>query len=137
MAGRLLRSERKALMVESKDFLTERLRRIARALSVLIIGFALFMFIGHIVMPVPLEADYPPIENLLPVLMTLSVLSLGVAWRWEGLGGMLCVAMFIIHLLLFWAIRLEFFPIRALVLFSPVLLTGVLFLVCWWRSRGS
>jgi hypothetical protein len=122
---------------ENESRTVKRIRLIARALSVPIIGFTIFMLIGHILVPEPMEADYPPIENLLPVIMTLSVLSLGISWRWEGLGGALSVVLFIVHLLLYWAIRQKFFPLRGLVIFSPVLLTGVLFLVCWWHSRGS
>ncbi|GAG60647.1 unnamed protein product [marine sediment metagenome] len=31
--------------------------------------------------------DYPAIENLIPLTIILSVLGLGIAWRWEGLAS--------------------------------------------------
>jgi hypothetical protein len=110
---------------------------IARISSVVILGITLLMVIGHLVVPEPIEADYPPIENLLPVIMCLSVLGLGIAWRWEGLGGAISVGFFLAHLAMYWAIRQRFFPFRALVIFSPVPITGILFLICWWRSKDG
>jgi hypothetical protein len=95
------------------------------------------MLIGHIVGDEPTEADYPPIENLLPVIMCLSVLGLGIAWRWEGLGGAISLVFFLVHLAVYWAIRQRFFPLSVLLIFSPVPITGILFLVYWWRSRVS
>ena len=121
--------------VERTDSTTYWIRRIARVLSVPIIVVALLTLIGHIVVPEPTVADYAPIENLLPVIMFLSVLGLGIAWRWEGLGGALSVGFFLLQLALFWAIRGRFFPLQALLLLLPVPLTGVLFLACWLLSK--
>jgi hypothetical protein len=134
---RRLRRIKIEMSIERNDLTVKWIRRIARTLSVIILGIALVLIIGHIVVPEPTEADYPPIENLLPVIMFLSVLGLGISWRWEGLGGAISVGFFVVHLALYWAIRKRFFPLRVLVVLSPVLLTGILFLVCWWRSRGS
>lgn len=64
---------------ESVDRSMKWIRRIARTLSALILVIALIMLIGHIVVPELTEVDYPPIENLLPVIMCLSVLGLGIA----------------------------------------------------------
>ena len=122
--------------VEKIDPTIKWIRRIARTSSVLILGVALVMLIGHLVVPEPTETDYPPIENLLPVIMFLSVLGLGIAWRWEGLGGAISVGVFVVHLVLYWAIRQRFFPLGALAVLSPILITGILFLVCWWWSIG-
>jgi hypothetical protein len=119
------------------DRTTKWIRRIARTLSVLIIAFTVVMIVGHLVVPDPHEVDYPPIENLLPLMMTLSVLGLGIAWRWEGVGGAISVGFFLAHLAMYWAIRQRFFPLRALAILSPVLITGMLFLVCWWRTRSK
>jgi len=70
-----------------------RLRWIARIWSIVIIVFTLIMLIGYAVNwvqtgmadPHAME-DYPAIENLIPLTLILSVLGLGIAWRWEGLG---------------------------------------------------
>jgi hypothetical protein len=76
-----------AIAGDGADRTTRRIRRIARIWSAVIIGFTLFMIIAHVVVPDTNPADYPPSENLLPLAMCLSVAGLGVAWRWEGLGG--------------------------------------------------
>ncbi len=114
---------------------TRRMRRVARIWSVVIIGITLVMTIAHIVAPESGATDYPPIENLLPVLMLLSVLGLAVAWRWEGLGGAMNVGFFVANLVLYWIIRGKFFPPGALLILSPVVVPGVLFLACWRRMK--
>jgi hypothetical protein len=85
--------------------------------------------------------DYPPIENLPPLLMFAAALGSGIAWRWEGLGGAITVACQLVTLpilLVHWPIAGNF----PRYLFAPygtwlmVAIPGVLFLVCWWRSRG-
>jgi cytochrome bd-type quinol oxidase subunit 2 len=113
------------------------MRRIARVLSLLIIGIALIVLIMNLVMEEPVEEDYPPIENLLLAVMGLSILGLGLAWRWEGLGGAVCLGFFVVHLALYWAIRGRFFPLPVLLTFSPLPIAGLLFLACWWRSRPA
>ena len=115
------------------------MRWAARVWSLVIIGSTLVVIIAHTVLPEPNAADYPPIENLLPLLMCLSVVGLGVAWRWEGLGGAINVGFFLANLALYWAIRGKSMPLRAVASLSPVVVPGLLFLACWWRarSRGS
>lgn len=120
---------------KSVDQRTKWMRRIARGLSVLIIGITLLVIIGNLVEPEPAELDYPPIENLLPFFMVLSVLGLGLAWRWEALGSFISLGFFILHLILFWAIRKEFFPLEMLLVFSPLPITAGLFLACWWLEK--
>ena len=115
---------------------TRRMRQVARIWSIVIIGITLVMTIAHIVVPEPEAADYPPIENLLPVVMFLSVVGLAISWRWEGVGGALNVGFFLADLGLYWIIRGEFFPLRALPMFSAAVVPGVLFLVCWWRTQS-
>jgi len=121
---------------DGADRTTKWIRRIARAWSIVILTITLVMIIAHLVVPEPSEVDYPPIENLLVLMMCLSVLGLGIAWRWEGLGGAISVGFFLAHLAMYWVIRQKFFPLKALAILSPVLITGVLFLVCWWRTRS-
>jgi hypothetical protein len=117
------------------DRTTKWIRWIARVWSIVIIGITLVIVICHAVMPDPHATDYPLVENLLPLAMCLSVAGLGIAWRWEGLGGVMNVGFFLANLGLYWVLRGRFFPPKGLAIFSPVLITGMLFLVCWWRSR--
>lgn len=117
--------------------LTNRIRQVARIWSLVVIGFTLMMLIAHAVVPDPHAIDYPPVENLLPLAMSLSVAGLGIAWRWEGLGGTINIVFFLLNLALYWWIRGEFFPLRAVATFTPAIIPGILFLVCWRRSKRT
>lgn len=119
----------------NKNLRIDRLRRIARISSVVLIAFTLFMLVGHLITPDPYEVDYDPIENILPVTMSLSVFALAIAWRWEGVGGTLSLALFVLVIILDWIIRGSFFPLSGLIMFLPLPVTALLFLVCWFRSR--
>ncbi len=121
---------------DKADILTKRTRLIARILSILIIVFTLIMAVAHLVSPDPYEVEYPPIENLLPALMVLSVLGLGIAWRWEGVGGAINLGFFLANLVLYWVIRGEFFPLRGLLPLSVAIIPGILFLIVWRRTRN-
>ena len=83
--------------------------------------------------------DYPPIEALPPIFMFLSILGLGIAWRWERLGGTI-VVVFELAVLLVLCIHSPLtrdFPRLAIPYLLSMIVTipGVLFLVCWWRSK--
>ena len=52
----------------------------------------------------------------------------------QGLGGAISVTFFLVHLGVFWLVRGEFFPLWALAILSPVLITGILFIACWHLS---
>ena len=127
---------------------TKSIRWIARVWGGLVLAVALLFIAGYAWNWVTTgQADphtaegYPPIENLPPVLMFVAALGLGIAWRWEGLGGAITVVSQLVTLpvlLIHWPIAHDF----PRYLFAPygtwllVAIPGVLFLVCWWRSRG-
>ena len=120
----------------STDVVTLWIGRVARVWSIVVIAFTLFMVVGHIVGPDEYTVDdYPPIENLLPVLMSLSVFSLALAWRWERLAGILNIGFFVATLLLDWVIRGSFLPSSGLPMLLLAIVPGALFLVCWWRAQ--
>ncbi len=122
--------------MEKAALLTKRLPLIARILSILVIGFTLIMAVGHLVGgPDPYAVDYPPIENLLPALMVLSVLGLGIAWRWEGAGGAINLVFFLATIILDWVIRGEFIPLGGFFPLLGAIIPGILFLIVWWRTR--
>jgi len=124
----------------TSDQTTKRIRWIARIWGTVIIALALLMLIGYAwswvttgkADPHAVE-DYPPIENLIPITLGLSVLGLGIAWRWEGLGGaitsVLLLATLAVH---HWLLSPRPYPY---LLTITVATPGILFLVCWWRSR--
>jgi len=70
-----------------------------------------------------------------PPTLILSVLGLGLAWRWEGLGGAINIGFFLANVAVhFWMISPRPYPYPiAIALPTP----GILFLVCWWISRKA
>jgi uncharacterized membrane protein len=82
---------------------------------------------------------YPLIEALPPILMFLSVLGLGIAWRWERLGGAITLVFLlatVLFLLIQSPITHDFYRSAIPYLMSLVIaIPGILFLMCWWRSR--
>ncbi len=118
--------------------------RIWGALVVVVMVFILVGYVGNWVRtgtadPYAAE-DYPPIENLPPLFMLLSAVGLGIAWRWEGWGGAIAVLFQLANLpvlLIHWPIG-EGFPRYLIAPYGISLIVavpGILFLVCWWRSR--
>ena len=131
---------------ESRGRAITRIRWIARVWSIPIIAYALLMLIGYawnwvtLGPPDPYAVEgYPLIEALPPIFMFLSILGLGIAWRWELAGGVITVA-FLLATILLLIIRIPItrdFPRSAIpyVLSAIVATPGVLFLICGWRSR--
>jgi len=133
---------------ETRNGVLRWIRWVARIWGGLVFLFALLVFVGYAYSWVttgtadPYAAeDYPPIENLPPLLMFVAALGSGIAWRWEGLGGGITVVSQLVALpvlLIHWPIT-DGFP-RYLAapygLWMIVAIPGILFLVCWWRSRG-
>ena len=130
------------------DRTTKRIRWIARIWSIVLVVIVLFILAGIVwswvtgadAAPHAVEG-YPAIENLPPLLALLSVLGLVHAWRWEGLGGAIAILFNLAGLpvlLIHWPIAHDF----PSYLFAPygiwmmIAIPGVLFLICWWRSKG-
>ena len=126
---------------DTGDRATKWMRWIARIWSSPIIVFSLIMLTGYAWNWVTIgKADpyavegYPLVEALPPILMFLSVLGLGIAWRWERLGGAITLVFNFAVLSLL--IIQEFYRSAIPYLMSTVIaIPGILFLVCWWRSR--
>jgi hypothetical protein len=124
------------MTIDKQDVWLNRIRQMARVFSFIIILLTVLIAAGHIIGDEPVVEDYPPIENLMPIIMALSVLGLGVAWRWEAVGAGITLGFFVIHLILFWAVRGRFFPLGVLAVFSPIPITALMFLWCWWKTRA-
>lgn len=128
------------------DRATKRIRRIARIWSLPIIVYSLIMLSGYAWNWVTIgKADpyavegYPLIEALPPILMFLGVLGLGIAWRWEKLGGAINLVFqlaVILSLLITRPLTHDFYRSVIPYLMAMVIaIPGILFLVCWRRSR--
>ena len=130
----------------SRDRVTKWIRWIARIWSLPIIVFALLFLVGTawnlattgVADPHAVE-DYPWTEVLPPIGILLSIVGLGIAWRWERLGGTITIVcqLVVVALLLIQTPITQNFPHSAIpyVLSMIVTIPGVLFLVCWRRSR--
>jgi TRAP-type C4-dicarboxylate transport system permease small subunit len=132
---------------ETGNRVTKGIRWIARIWGGLVVAVALLFLVGYTWNWVAIgTADpyttegYPAIENVPPLLMFVAALGSGIAWRWEGLGGAITTVSQLVALpvlLIHWPITDDF----PRYLFAPygtwmiVTIPGILFLVCWWRSR--
>jgi len=104
-----------------------------------IIGIALLFLFGYTwnwvttgkADPYAVE-DYPPVENLIPITLGLSVLGLGIAWRWEGLGGAITIVFQLATLAVHhWLLSPRPYPYPVTVALAT---PGILFLVLWRLS---
>jgi hypothetical protein len=130
----------------SRDRVTKRMRWIARIWSLPLMACALLVLVGYawswvtrgVADPYAVE-DYPLIEALPPIFMFLSILGLGIAWRWERLGGTIIIVfqLAVLALLFVTSPLSQDFPRFAVpyLLWMIVSIPGVLFLVCGWRSK--
>ena len=114
---------------------TRILRKIARIWGGVIITLGVLMFISEIVESQTVELDpYPWFENLIPVTLGLAVVGLALAWKYEGIGGAAAVGFSVVNLLLYIATGRTRVAAVAIIL-TPVVIPGLLFLICWRRSR--
>jgi hypothetical protein len=132
---------------DTADRATKRIRWIARIWGTLIVVITLMILIGYAWnwvtggTPDPHAAEgHPPIENLPPLFALLSALGLGIAWRWEGLGGAIAVVFNLAGLpvlLIHWPIAEGFarYLVAPYGVWMMIAIPGVLFLICWWRSK--
>ena len=124
---------------------TKWTRWVARIWGSLIVVYTLIMLIGYgwnwvttgVADPHVVE-DVSTITYVGLALMVLGALALGIAWRWEKLGGTITVAsqfvFFTLHLIE-GQVRLDHHFVVPCLMSIIVAIPGILFLVCWWRSR--
>lgn len=124
------------------------IRRIARLWSVPIILYSLIMFTGYfwswlttgVADPYAVE-DVPLFEALPPILIFISTIGLGIAWKWERLGGWVAFGFQVITLAILFIQR----PITDEIqrwaipytLSIIVTIPGILFLISDKRSRHA
>ena len=108
----------------------KELRWILRGLSGLIIVFFLLMFIGENFFG---EKTEEPLTNNAILQLSIAgvgLIGLGLAWKWELIGGIITLVAFIVLAI-----------INPIVLESPLMLiwplTAILFIVLWALSRNT
>jgi hypothetical protein len=94
-----------------------------------IIGIALLVLIAQFAIgegvPNPLRGSAP--ENLLAIGFLAMIIGQIVAWKWEGIGGLSIFGGFVLFAIVNHGVPLN-------VVFGPWLVTGLLYLLCWWRT---
>jgi hypothetical protein len=131
---------------DSRNRVTKWMRWIARVWSFPIIVCVLLLLVGYawnwmttgVADPYAVE-KVPFTEVLPPIFMFLSVLGLGIAWRWERLGGTISIVfqLAVLSLLLIHSPITHDFPRLAVPYLLSMVTTipAILFLVCGWRSK--
>jgi hypothetical protein len=94
-----------------------------------VIGTLLLLLIAQFAIgegvPNPLHGSVA--ENLLTVAMLTMIVGQILAWKWEGIGGLLILAAFALFAVVNHGVPMN-------IVFAPWLLTGLLYLGCWWMK---
>jgi len=123
------------------------MRWVARIWSLPLIAGALLVAIGWAwswltgaTDPNAVEGN-PPTEALVPIFLVVSIAGLGMAWRWERLGGAIAAVFQLAALVALLIHRPLTDDLSRLaipyLLWLMVAVPAVLFLVCWWRTRQA
>jgi hypothetical protein len=98
----------------------------ARVLGTLILLLIAMFAIGQGVHPARM---FQPLGvAILTVALLTMIVGQLVAWKWEGVGGGLIVGSFALFSIVNHGVPLN-------IVFGPWLLTGLLYLGCWWMDR--
>jgi hypothetical protein len=115
--------------------IVSNIRGVARVWSVLVWLLALVLVIGSRKGTSTNGIGNAPLDILVPVCLLISLIGLGIAWRWEGWGVLINIAFYISVAPLYWLLHREWIQASIMVGLSPVILPGVLFGVAWLLSK--
>jgi hypothetical protein len=107
--------------------LTSALRWSPRIIGVLLLLVIAQIAIGEGV-PNPLHGSLP--ENLLTLAFAAMIVGQIAAWKWEGVGGLLILGSYILFAVVNHGIPMN-------IVFAPWLLTGLLYVACWWWKAAG
>lgn len=112
------------------------LRLITRSLLLLALLTAiLYIRVFLTVTPSSLDLESQGISTVVPILLLLlAILGLLLAWKWEGLGGILVVVSGVGLAILTFISATNAPWLTAFFYGSPFVITGCLCLVCRWRK---
>jgi len=117
------------------SLIAKNLRRVARVWSILVWLLALILVIGTRNSPSTSNLVNTPLDILIPISLLISLIGLGIAWRWEGWGVVINIGFYLAILPLYWLLHREWIHISIMVGLSPVILPGVLYGVAWFLSK--
>jgi len=105
-------------------------RWIARIVGIVVLAFLLFFVLADLLNKDSGDSPLPLQDKVAFIFFPLStIVGLGLAWRWEGLGGLITIAG-LIGLL---TIRPDLFS--SPLLMAIIAIPGLLFLLYWFLSR--
>lgn len=113
----------------------QRIRDVARVWSILVFILALILIIGTQFAPPTTVQVNNPLDSLIPVSLLISMIGLGIAWRWEGWGALINIIFYLLIVPLYGLLHKEWLHFSILVALSPVILPGILFAVSWYLAR--
>jgi hypothetical protein len=115
--------------------IAQRIRSVARVWSVLVFILALILVIGtRFATPTNVQVRNS-VDSLISFSLLISMIGLGVAWRWEGWGALINIVFYLAVVPLYWLLHREWIDLSIMVGLSPVILPGVLFAIAWYLSR--
>ena len=119
-----------------KKSIIKKNRWFARILGTPVALFFLFMLIGDF-LDSSYYSDYSLYLWEIFSLIGMYLMSVGiiVAWIWEGIGGLLTVGGFILAYAMYLFVSKIPFIMFSFLLHVLFLISGLLFLFCWWQSR--
>ena len=117
--------------------IAQRIRSVARVWSIIVFILALILVIGTRNASSTSNLVNDPLDILVPVSLFISLIGLGIAFRWEGWGVLINFSFYLAVLPLYWLLHGEWIDISIMVGLSPVILPGVLFAVAWYLSKKA
>jgi hypothetical protein len=96
----------------------------ARIIGIVILGLIVALAIGEGV-PNPLRGSFR--EHLLGIGILTMLIGQIVAWRWEGIGSVFILGGLALFAIVNHGVLLN-------IVFGSWLVTGLLYLICWWRT---
>ena len=115
--------------------ISTRIRGVARIWSILVWLLALILVVGTRNTPSASSLVNTPLDILVPLSLLISLIGLGIAWRWEGFGILINMAFYLAILPIYWLLHREWIHISIMVGLSPVILPGILFAFSWILSK--
>jgi hypothetical protein len=115
--------------------ISSRIRGVARIWSILVWLLALILVIGTRSLPSSSSLVNAPLDILIPISLLISLVGLGIAWRWEGWGILINFTCYFAILPIYWLLHQEWIHISIMVGLSPVILPGVLYAFSWILSK--